>query len=57
MTYAEILTRLQAMTIAELEQTATVYDGPIDEYFPITDILSAGIGNDVFDEGQFYFRF
>jgi hypothetical protein len=59
-TWNDLLTRLQEMSAAELEQTATVYDSCWDEFFPLIEGLGMSqdgdVADGVLDHGHFYLR-
>ena len=53
MTYKELLTRLSAMSDAELALDATVWVSDVDEFWPVRYVLENAEA-DVLDEGHPY---
>lgn len=50
-TYAQLLEALQALPPERLQDTATVYAGGIDEFYPVQR-LDISYGSDVVDDGH-----
>ena len=53
MTYAELLEALNKLNPEQLNQTATVYNGSVDEYYPVNG-CSVVAFDDVLDKDHFF---
>jgi hypothetical protein len=53
MTYKELLDVLNKLNPEQLNQTVTVYDGTVDEYYPVNDCDFTKTA-DVLDENHFF---
>ena len=53
MTYKELLDVLNKLNPEQLNQTVTVYDGTVDEYYPVNDCDFTKT-TDVLDENHFF---
>ena len=56
-TYRDLLTMLQSMNDEQLDCTPTIYDPDLDEYYPVTTLLTASYINEVLDENHPYLSF
>jgi len=56
-TYKDLLNLLLTMSPEQLDCTPTIYSPDVDEYYPITTVLTASDSNQVLDEDHPYLSF